>query len=222
MTSSLSTSRIPAPPGKPALRAVPSAVRVTVLAADPFVFAGVSGELKSKPGVHLVDGRADVVVAVPDSTRKLHEVLAGIDPEARVVLVADDPRPAELLTAVEHGLAVLLPRQEATTARLLHAINDAYQGRGALPAEQLGELLKGVTRLQREVLEPRDLTLSGLSRRETDVLRLLAEGRDTAEIAAEMAYSERTVKNILHGLLTRLDLRNRTHAVAHALRLGLI
>ncbi|WP_228005035.1 response regulator transcription factor [Amycolatopsis sp. YIM 10] len=213
---------MPAPAGKPALRAVPSPVRVTVLAADPFVFAGVSGELKSKPGVHLVDGRADVVVAVPDSTRKLHEVLAGIDPEARVVLVADDPRPAELLTAVEHGLAVLLPRQEATTARLLHAINDAYQGRGALPAEQLGELLKGVTRLQREVLEPRDLTLSGLSRRETDVLRLLAEGRDTAEIAAEMAYSERTVKNILHGLLTRLDLRNRTHAVAHALRLGLI
>nr|WP_307796226.1 response regulator transcription factor [Amycolatopsis sp. 195334CR] len=213
---------MPAPPGKPALRAVPSPVRVTVLAADPFVFAGVSGELKSKPGVHLVDGRADVVVAVPDGTRKLHEVLAGVDPEARVVLVADDPRPAELLTAVEHGLAVLLPRQEATTARLLHAINDAYQGRGSLPAEQLGELLKGVTRLQREVLEPRDLTLSGLSRRETDVLRLLAEGRDTAEIAAEMAYSERTVKNILHGLLTRLDLRNRTHAVAHALRLGLI
>ncbi|AXB48426.1 helix-turn-helix transcriptional regulator [Amycolatopsis albispora] len=219
---------MPAPPGKPALRAVPSAVRVAVLAADPFVLAGVSGELKSKPGVHLVDNRdgrdsrADVVVAVPDGTRKLHEVLAGINPEARVVLVADDPRPAELLTAVEHGLAVLLPRKEATTARLLHAINDAYQGRGALPAEQLGELLKGVTRLQREVLEPRDLTLSGLSRRETDVLRLLAEGRDTAEIAAEMAYSERTVKNILHGLLTRLDLRNRTHAVAHALRLGLI
>ncbi|UJW36795.1 response regulator transcription factor [Saccharothrix sp. AJ9571] len=213
---------MPAPPGKPALRAVPSPIRVTVLAADPFVLAGVSGELKAKPGVHLVDAQADVVVAVPDGTRKLHEVLAGIDPRARVVLVADDPRPAELLTAVEHGLAVLLPRQEATTARLLHAINDAYQGRGALPAEQLGELLKGVTRLQREVLEPRDLTLSGLSRRETDVLRLLAEGRDTAEIAAEMAYSERTVKNILHGLLTRLDLRNRTHAVAHALRLGLI
>jgi DNA-binding NarL/FixJ family response regulator len=54
------------------------------------------------------------------------------------------------------------------------------------------------------------------------VLRLVAEGFDTAHIAMQLSYSERTVKNVLHDLTTRLQLRNRSHAVAYALREGLI
>jgi DNA-binding NarL/FixJ family response regulator len=52
------------------------------------------------------------------------------------------------------------------------------------------------------------------------VLKLLADGMDTGEIAATLNYSERTIKNVLHGLMSRLDLRNRSHAVAYALRAG--
>jgi DNA-binding NarL/FixJ family response regulator len=59
-----------------------------------------------------------------------------------------------------------------------------------------------------------------LTERELKVLRLVADGFDTAEIARELAYSERTIKDILHQVTTRLDLRNRTHAVAYALRTG--
>ena len=51
---------------------------------------------------------------------------------------------------------------------------------------------------------------------------LVADGLDTSEIALRMSYSERTVKNVLHDLTTRLQLRNRTHAVAYAVREGLI
>ncbi|MFB6988605.1 response regulator transcription factor [Streptomyces sp. NPDC056178] len=58
--------------------------------------------------------------------------------------------------------------------------------------------------------------------REIDVLRLIAEGHDTEVIAKELAYSERTIKNVLHELMTRLQLRNRSHAVAYAMRQGLI
>ena len=54
------------------------------------------------------------------------------------------------------------------------------------------------------------------------MLRLVADGYDTAEIAQQLAYSERTVKNVLHDVTTRLQLRNRSHAVAYALREGLI
>ena len=43
-----------------------------------------------------------------------------------------------------------------------------------------------------------------------------------AEIARELCYSQRTVKNILHDVTTRLQLRNRSHAVAYAVREGLI
>ncbi len=45
---------------------------------------------------------------------------------------------------------------------------------------------------------------------------------DTAEIARTLSYSERTVKNVLHDVTTRRQLRNRSHAVAYALRQGLI
>nr|WP_269330167.1 LuxR C-terminal-related transcriptional regulator [Kineosporia babensis] len=76
--------------------------------------------------------------------------------------------------------------------------------------------------LQRTVLIPRGLTPSGLQRREIEVLELIAEGLETGEIAERMQYSQRTVKNIISGMMTRLGLRNRSHAVAYALRAGLL
>ena len=77
-------------------------------------------------------------------------------------------------------------------------------------------------RLQHQVLHPRGLTLAGLTDREIEVLRLLSEGLDTNEVSQRLYYSERTVKNIIHNVTSRLDLRNRTHAVAYAIRQGLI
>jgi DNA-binding NarL/FixJ family response regulator len=58
--------------------------------------------------------------------------------------------------------------------------------------------------------------------RELVVLRMIAAGMETAEIAAELAISERTVKNIVHAITTRMQVRNRAHAVACAVRTGLI
>jgi DNA-binding NarL/FixJ family response regulator len=86
----------------------------------------------------------------------------------------------------------------------------------------LGQLLGQVGRLQRQILSPRGLTFTGLTDREIKVLRLIADGHDTNEIAQELCYSQRTVKNVVHGVTTRLQLRNRTHAVAYAVREGLI
>ncbi len=57
---------------------------------------------------------------------------------------------------------------------------------------------------------------------EIDVLRLLADGHDTGEIARQLSFSERTVKNVVHDVTTRLQLRNRSHAVANASREGWI
>ena len=64
--------------------------------------------------------------------------------------------------------------------------------------------------------------MSGLAEREIEVLRLLSEGFDTVEIAAKLCYSERTVKNVIHDVTSRLGLRNRSHAVSYAIRNGLI
>ena len=61
-----------------------------------------------------------------------------------------------------------------------------------------------------------------LSRRDIAVLRLLAEGENTASIAVALAYSESTIKNVVHDLVRHLGARNRAHAVAMAIRGGVI
>ena len=61
-----------------------------------------------------------------------------------------------------------------------------------------------------------------LSARERDVLALLADGYSTREVADRLFYSERTIKNIVHRLMIRWDLRNRTQTVVLAARNGWI
>ena len=65
-------------------------------------------------------------------------------------------------------------------------------------------------------------TSPALSPRELRVLTLLADGYRTSEIALELAYSERTIKHAIATMTARLQLRNRTQAVAFAVREGLI
>ena len=65
-------------------------------------------------------------------------------------------------------------------------------------------------------------TAPGWSTREIEVLRLLAHGLSTREVARRLAYSERTIKNVVFDLTTRHGLRNRTHAVAVAVRAGVV
>lgn len=52
------------------------------------------------------------------------------------------------------------------------------------------------------------------------MIKLVAEGLETREIAAKLCYSERTVKSVLQGMMLRLNLRNRAHLVAYAAREG--
>ena len=61
-----------------------------------------------------------------------------------------------------------------------------------------------------------------LTAREQRVLSLAARGHPTREIAEELSYSERTVKNVLRDIVTKLDARSRSQAIAYAVREGLI
>ena len=89
-------------------------------------------------------------------------------------------------------------------------------------AELLGSLLRRISDVSSEVLEPRGLSLSRLTTREQDVLRLVADGHPTREVAKHLSYSERTIKNIIHDAVTKLNARTRSQAVAEAVREGLI
>lgn len=140
----------------------------------------------------------------------------------RTVLVTTDIDEQKLVSAAECGVAGVVRRSESTPEHLVQVIGTVARGEGHLPSDLLGRLLEEVGRLQGQVLGPRGLHFTGLAAREVDVLRLVAEGYDTADIATKLAYSERTIKNVLHSVMTRLQLRNRSHAVAYAMRQGLI
>jgi DNA-binding NarL/FixJ family response regulator len=204
-------------------------VKVHVHANDPVSATGIAGELRVRPDVLVVDhcdqSDADVVVVAVDevdpvtisTVRSLHR-----DGGKRVVMVVTRLDDAALLSSVEAGACGILRRSEAESARVADAVITAANGDGSVPPDLLGRLLSQVSRLQRQVLAPRGLSLNGFSDREVDVLRLLSEGWDTAEIADKLAYSERTVKNVIHDITVRLQLRNRSHAVAFAVRAGVI
>jgi DNA-binding NarL/FixJ family response regulator len=202
-------------------------VGVYVEAADPLSLAGLTASLESHaeiavlPANQLAKAQVRVVATdrlTTDGVSKLRR--AATEVGTPVVLVINEIGQAELLIAVECRVVAILPRTAATSDRLLHSVLAAASGGGVLPPSLLGELLQHVERLQREVLQPHGLSATGLTPREIDVLRLMADGLDTAEIADKLCYSERTVKNVIYGMTNRLKLRNRSHAVAYALRAG--
>ena len=206
-----------------------SRIATYVHGSDPISTAGVMAHLQLRPEVRLVSelglDEADVAVVVVESVddearRVLRALRRGDRP--RIVVIATAIEDGDVITAAECGVAGLLRRADATADALVRAVVRVHRGQGEVPPDLLGRLLEQLGRLQRTVLAPRGLTMARLSDREAEVLRLVAEGRDTAEVAQVMNYSERTVKNVLHDLTTRLQLRNRTHAVAYAMREGLI
>ncbi len=208
---------------------MPERIPTYVYASDPISQAGVVSQLRPRPENLVVDeadlDRAQVAVVVTDvldepSVRVLRAVQRGGVP--RTVLVAGVLDDGALAAAAEAGVSGLLRRTEATPEALARVVVRVAAGQGEVPTDLLGRLLSQVGRLQRQVLQPRGIAFTGLSERETQVLRLVADGHDTAEIATRLCYSERTVKNVLHDITSRLQLRNRSHAVAYALREGLI
>ncbi|KQV19140.1 MULTISPECIES: LuxR family transcriptional regulator [unclassified Kitasatospora] len=207
----------------------PSVVRVLIQATDPISHAGAVSQLRLCAGLELAEngegGPGSVAVLVAETVdRAVTGTLRRLVhlEEYRVVLVVDQIREADLLEAVECGVSAILRRREATAERLEQAVLAAARGEGDLPGDLLGRLITQMGRLQRSVQGLPGFTPPGISERESDILRLVAEGWDTGEIASKLSYSERTVKNVLHGLTSRLNLRNRAHAVAHALREGYI
>lgn len=204
-------------------------IPVVVHAPDPISREGTISQLRQYPVVDLVDeaGAQGEGVAVLLAESLDPTILALLRRLVRsdglhAVLVVSLIRESELLDVIECGVGAIVWRHEATGHRLLRAVLAAYRGEGDLPSDLLGRLISQVSTLRPGAVDTSGVQPSGLTTREIDVLRLVAEGMGTGEIAGKLSYSERTVKNVMQGLTTRLNLRNRAHAVAYALREGYI
>ena len=208
---------------------MPDGIAVFVYACDPISQAGMASQLHGRPELRVVeegeiDAAAVAVVVADDVDDDLVRSVKALQRNGcpRVVVVATQLDDAGLLAAVEAGACGLLRRADATPDHVVSAVTHAAAGDGALPPDLLGRLLTQVGHIQRQILEPRGFRVSGLTDREVQVLRLVADGHNTAEIARRLAYSERTIKNVIQDVITRFQLRNRSHAVAYAVRQGFI
>jgi DNA-binding NarL/FixJ family response regulator len=204
-------------------------VPVAVHGDDPVLRAGVAAQLRARCEViDAVDAdRAAVAVVAADAlddgtlhlARRVHR-----DGNRPVVLVLSHLDDDSLLAGVEAGASGFVRRAEAVPDRLVPVVVAASRGEASIPPDLVSGLLTHLSRLQAGPEEANGgrLVPDRLSRRETEVLRLASEGMETSEIARQLSYSERTVKGVIHDITTRFQLRNRTHAVAYAVRLGLI
>ncbi|MFG2887326.1 response regulator transcription factor [Streptomyces sp. NPDC048297] len=201
-------------------------VKVGVVAQDQLTQQALSSYLHDHAEVVLtrVGGDAELVVAAVSDPNiaaltRLREL---VNAETFLVLIVDGEWHADIQKALELGTRAVIFRSDFTWERFGEALEQVASGHGDLPAMLQGRLMDQVARTYVEVLEPRGLTSGGLTVREVDVLRLVADGYELQAVGSELGYSERTVKSVLYGVIKRYNLRNRAHAVSYALRYGMI
>ncbi|WP_185932898.1 LuxR C-terminal-related transcriptional regulator [Streptomyces sp. WAC 01325] len=218
-----------APPAGPPQEAPPApACIVAVHAADRVTADGASAWLQASPGITPTDASqwrdADVSLFIASEVTDvlLHamrgRIGCGEDVAQPIVLVAHSITDRQLLTAVDYGLVSFLIRDTVGLREIADALIEAKSGKSQLPGPMIRHLISEM-RARRQSMD--DISgRTGLQAREIQVLRMLAEGLDTNEIASRLNYSDRTIKGIIHDVVKRLGLRNRIQAVAYGLRTG--
>jgi DNA-binding NarL/FixJ family response regulator len=202
---------------------------ITILLVDdhPVVREGLRGMLAAEDDLTVVaeaGGAAEAVAAIRahepdvvlmdlrmpggDGVEATARVLAQ-RPATRVVVLTTYDTDADILRAVEAGAAGYLLK-DASRAELAQAIRAAARGETVLAPSVAAKL---VSRMRSPV---------ELSRREIEVLRLVARGRTNAEIGRELLISEATVKTHLLRTFGKLDVSDRTAAVTAALERGIL
>lgn len=179
-----------------------------------------------RPEVVLMDIRMPGLDGIEATKR----IIAG-DSEARILMLTTFSDDALLFDAIRAGARGYLLK-DASSADLAEAIRQVRAGKAALEPGMAMRLIEGV----RGASTPSDSAPGArsaeahgtaahkvaLSRRETEVLRLLAEGFSNKEIAERLFLAEGTVKNRVSDILLKINARDRTQAALRARELGLL
>lgn len=211
----------------------PRTVTVVVLSQDTLTAQGVEAHLTADDRVLVLppdpgEGPDVVLVItgeVTDTTLASIRRFSQDDPadNPRLILVAEKPTAKQLVRVVAMGLVAFMPREGATLSDITDTLCAVARGAASLPQPLLGSLQEQIrTRQWNDSTTEAGEGPASFTTREIAVLRRLAAGFSTAEIAAALHYSERTVKYVIHEMVVRHGLRNRVHAVAYALKQGLL
>lgn len=217
----------------------PPAVRIIVADDQQVVRAGFAALLDTQPDFNVVgmacngaeavrlcrDLRPDVVlmdIRMPgtdgiEATRQLAAETSGL----RILILTTFDLDEYVYDALHAGASGFLLK-DVTAERLFDAVRVVAAGDALLAPAITRRLISEFTRLRPKSGATPPAALAGLTPRETEVLRLVAEGLSNPEIAARLMVAEETVKTHVSRVLSKLGLRDRTQAVVTAYETGLV
>jgi two-component system, NarL family, response regulator LiaR len=150
-----------------------------------------------------------------EATRRVRE----LSPSTEVIMLTVSAAEDDVVDSLEAGAAGYLLK-DAQGEEIVRAIKESAQGGSVLSPRIARTVVERARRTRAGGAAPRALT--ELSERERKVLRLLADGKDNAEIASQLFVSVATVKHDVSTLLAKLGASNRLQAAIKAVRSGLL
>ncbi|HLG63124.1 MAG TPA: response regulator transcription factor [Ktedonosporobacter sp.] len=187
-------------------------IQVVGEAADGFDALSKTRQLH--PDVVLMDINLPVIDGIAVTRQIIVEF-----PTIAVIMLTMHHQDQQVVQAMKSGARGYVPKS-ASMQQLAEAIRAVHAGGMALAPGMTGAIVNEVRRLSDAGMGNR--TLGMLSEKELEIVRYVATGMSNKEIAEQLSYSEKTVKNYLSIVFQKLHLRDRTQVAIFALRHGLL
>jgi DNA-binding NarL/FixJ family response regulator len=151
-----------------------------------------------------------------ETTRRL----SSLAPLSRVVVLTISADDDDVMNAVMAGACGYLLK-DSTIQELIAGIRAASEGESLISPQIAAKVLQRL-RAQSKDVDAAETIRAELSDRELQVLKLIANGNDNAQIARELFISPKTVKNHISNILMKLQIENRIQAAVYAVRSGIV